>query len=118
MSKPVTPSEARQNLDFGEALALLKEGRQVAREGWNGRNMYLYLVPGSTFIASRSPLDRLLGEGSPVSYRAHIDMRTAQGDFVPWVASQTDLLAEDWVIVDVLNDQARREGSSEARPPE
>jgi len=93
------------SLNFGDALALLKVGKQVAREGWNGKNMYLYLVPGHMFAVdkARPPLDKLASTAT-VSYRSHIDMRTAQGDFVPWVASQTDLLAEDWVIVDVVGD--------------
>ena len=90
--------------DFGQALDALVAGKQVARAGWNGKNMYLYLVPGSTFRVDREPLNRMLPGGATVEYRPHIDMRTAQGDFVPWVASQTDLLANDWCVVDVVGD--------------
>ncbi len=83
-------------MNFEKALSLLKEGKTVHRTGWNGKGMYLYLVPGSTFRTNRPPLTHLVGEDVPVFYRPHIDMRTADGQFVPWVASQSDLLADDW----------------------
>jgi hypothetical protein len=81
------------------ALVLLKEKQRLAREGWNGKGMYVYLVAGSTFAVNRPPLLGLLPEGTEVQYRPHLDMRTADGQFVPWVASQSDLLAEDWITV-------------------
>lgn len=87
-------------MTFSDALDALKQGATIARRGWNGKDMYLYLVHSSEFSVNRAPLNRILPEGTQVNYRAHIDMRTAQGDFVPWVASQSDLLAEDWIIVD------------------
>lgn len=86
--------------DFGTALLFLKEKRRVARQGWNGKDMFLFLVPGSTFKVNRPPLLGIYPEGTEVQYHAHIDMRTAQGSVVPWLASQTDVLAEDWVLVD------------------
>lgn len=89
--------------DFGTALALLKSGRRVAREGWNGRGMFLFLVPGSRFKVNRTPLLGIYPEGFELDYHAHIDMKTAQGYVVPWLASQADLLATDWVSVDVLS---------------
>lgn len=86
-------------MDFGEALAELKAGGMVAREGWNGKGMFLYLVPGSTFTVNRAPLAGIYPEGTQVRYSPHIDMRAADGSCVPWLASQTDLLAGDWVSV-------------------
>lgn len=88
--------------DFGEAIAFLKQGKRVARAGWNGKGMFIFLVPGSTFIVNRAPLLGIYPEGTEINYHAHIDMKTADNQIVPWLASQTDLLAEDWVIV---NDQ-------------
>lgn len=85
---------------FGQALDVLRDGEKIAREGWNGKGMFLFLVPGSHFIVNRSPLLGIYPEGTPIDYRSHIDMKTAQGDVVPWVASQSDLLSDDWVIVD------------------
>lgn len=86
-------------MDFGKALTALRAGRLVQREGWNGKGMFLYLVPGSEFEVNIPPLNSIFSPGTKIRYHAHIDMRTAQGDCVPWLASQTDLLAEDWQIV-------------------
>lgn len=86
-------------MDFGNALVALKEGKRVARAGWNGKGMFLFLVAGSNFVVNREPLLSIMGEGATVTYRPHIDMKDAEGKVVPWLASQTDLLAEDWVEV-------------------
>lgn len=84
---------------FGDALRWLKEGKRVARTGWNGKGMFLFLVPGSQFTVNRPPLNVIYPEGTVIDYRSHIDMKTADGSIVPWVCSQTDALAEDWQIV-------------------
>ena len=87
-----------EHMNFGQALELLKKGQKVARMGWNGKGMFLFLVPGSTFKVNRPPLLGIYPEGTEISYCPHIDMKTADGMVVPWLASQTDVLAEDWVI--------------------
>lgn len=86
-------------MNFGEAITALKAGGKVAREGWNGKGMFLFLVPGSTFTVNRPPLLGIYPEGTRIDYHAHIDMKTAQGYVVPWLASQADVLAEDWEAV-------------------
>ena len=85
---------------FGKALKLLLGGYKVARQGWNGKGMFLYYVPGSTFKVNRPPLLGIYPEGTEIQYHAHIDMKTAQGYCVPWLASQLDILALDWVLVE------------------
>lgn len=71
-------------IGFEDALTYLKVGQRVSREGWNGKGMWLALqTPDS---------------GSKMTL-PYIFMSTAQGDLVPWLASQTDLLAEDWSVV-------------------
>lgn len=87
-------------MTFGDAVYLLKAGKKVAREGWNGKGMFLFLVPGSVFKVNRPPLLGIYPEGTEINYHAHIDMKTADNKIVPWLASQTDVLAEDWVIVE------------------
>ena len=87
-------------MTFGLAIEALKKGYKVARKGWDGKGMFLFLVPGSKFKVNRPPLLGIYEEGTEISYHAHIDMKTAQGDIIPWLASQADMLAEDWVIVD------------------
>lgn len=86
-------------LTFSEALARVKAGARVARAGWNGKGLFLFLVPGSRFRVNRPPLLGILPEDRPVDYHGPIDMMTVQGYEVPWVASQSDLLAEDWCEV-------------------
>lgn len=87
-------------LTFSEALDAIKRGERVARKGWNGKGMFLFLVPGSAFKVNRPPLLGIYPEGTDISYHGHIDMKTAQGYVVPWVASHSDLLQEDWMIVE------------------
>ena len=89
------------NMNFGEALQELKEGRKVAREGWNGKGMWLILVPGSPNIkpVAGTPYSNAGIVGS-VNINAHIDMFTADGSMQPgWLASQTDMLTDDWIVV-------------------
>ncbi len=86
-------------MDFGEALTILKRGGRVTRSGWNGKGIFVYLVPGSTFTVNRAPLLGIYPEGTEINYRPHIDMKAADGSCVPWLASQTDVLAEDWETV-------------------
>lgn len=90
-------------MDFGMALSLLRNGERVAREGWNGRDMFIFLVPGSTItVVPDRPLGRAMPRlvGTQIEYCSHIDMKTADGSLVPWVASQTDLLATDWMMAE------------------
>lgn len=86
-------------MNFGQALEALKEGKKVSRSGWNGKGMFLFLVSGSTFTVNRAPLLGIYPEGTVIDYCPHVDMRTADGKIVPWLCSQTDMLAEDWDVV-------------------
>lgn len=86
-------------MDFGKAIEAVKNGSKVARAGWNGKGMFLFLVPGSVFQVNRPPLLGIYPEGHTITYQPHIDMKTADDQVVPWLASQSDVLAEDWVLV-------------------
>lgn len=88
-----------KEFSFSVALLHIKDGRRVARSGWNGKGMFVFLVPGSRFTVNRPPLLGIYPEGTVIDYRSHIDMRAADGTIVTWVASQTDVLAEDWSVV-------------------
>jgi hypothetical protein len=83
---------------IGWAVKQMQDGARVARSGWNGKNMFLFLVPGSKFEVNRPPLLGIYPVGTEVTYHAHVDMKTATGDIVPWLCSQTDLLATDWEL--------------------
>lgn len=71
-------------MNFGDALSALKEGKRVSRTGWNGKGMWLELQVPDAHSKMTLP---------------YVYMKTAQDDLVPWLASQTDVLAEDWGIV-------------------
>ncbi len=92
-------------MDFGKAIEALKAGKKVARAGWNGKGMYLALQTGSTFLSenARGGVAKTLAEAGEeeITLLPHIDMKTATGEVcVGWLASQTDMLADDWSIVD------------------
>lgn len=91
-------------LNFGDAIAALKIGKRVARDGWNGKGMFLVYVPGTPDVLPRegSPYASLMvSPQGVVNINPHIDMKTATGEMQPgWLASQTDMLAEDWVLVE------------------
>ncbi len=86
-------------MNFSNALELLKSGHRLARQGWNGRGMFIFLVGGSNFTVNREPLRSILGDGAEVTYRPHIDMKDAEGKIGVWTPSGTDLMADDWVVV-------------------
>lgn len=85
-------------MDFGQAVRLLKQGRRVTRSGWNGKGMFVYYVPAASYPAQRNTAGTMIGmfPDDMVPYRDYLAMKTAQGDVVPWVASQSDILADDW----------------------
>ena len=88
-------------LSFGMAHYMMKyHGKKIARAGWNGKGMFLFLVKGSVFKVNRPPLLGIYPEGTEINYCPHIDMKTADGKVVPWLCSQTDADAEDWEIVE------------------
>ena len=85
---------------FGDALVYLEQGNKVCRGGWNGKGMFIFLVQGSSFTVNRPPLLGIYKEGTRVAYQPHIDMKTADGTIVPWLCSQSDMLANDWMVVE------------------
>lgn len=87
-------------MSFGLAVEALKKGSKVARIGWNGKGMFVYLVPGSTFAVNRAPLLGIYPEGTEINYRPHMDLRTADGSVSTWAPSGSDALADDWQIVE------------------
>lgn len=86
---------------FSDALLHLKAGKFIKREGWNGKGMYLFYNPGSQVkITEGRPLAASFPIGTECEMLPYIMMKVA-GDtlrFVPWLASQTDILADDWYL--------------------
>lgn len=88
--------------NFSVALAMLKDGKKIARKGWNGKDMYLVYMPGYQDIEPNAATVEAHGltYGDKITIRPYIAMRDAQGCIVSgWLASQADLLADDWGTV-------------------
>lgn len=101
------------NLNFGLAIEAAKKGLKIARRGWNGKNMFvvymppLHLPPFNTQGTNRKVNDRTakyIGEDKPLDCQPYFAMYNAQEQWIPgWLASQSDMLADDWFIVDCLS---------------
>ena len=94
-----------RTFDFGEAIRALKAGKKVARQGWNGKGMYLWLLPAATVKAEWCKEPHLHGlaesNGGEIECLGSIRMFTADRKVLTgWLASQSDMLSEDWVIVE------------------
>ncbi len=100
-----------KDLNFGEAIEALKDGKCVARSGWNGKGMFIYLNKGSVSKDSETDLEYTHidgiktslfenGDVGTVTRLPNLNMKSASGATVTgWLASQTDILAEDWEIL-------------------
>ena len=75
--------------NYGEALQAMKNGHRVAREGWNGKNMYAFMIK-RWHTGHEDAADKIL--------RPFTALKDAQGRVGPWVPSSSDQLAEDWTI--------------------
>lgn len=96
-------------MDFGGALQSLKAHFRVRRFGWNGKGMWLSLTPGRVveqhhFWSGHNAAFAARQPGQAAEVLPYITMKTADDKIVPWLASQTDILAEDWV--ELPNNQA------------
>jgi len=80
-------------MDFGQALIALKTGSRVARAGWNGKGIFIELQVPDTNSKMTSPYIYIDTTGLQTTNQA------APKSLVPWLASQTDMLAEDWSII-------------------
>jgi hypothetical protein len=88
---------------FESALPLLRLGRRMQRAGWNGKGMYVVLQKGyPDGIPINANTAQAIGqpEGTMCRFLPYLMMKTADGAFVPWLASQTDILADDWQEAD------------------
>lgn len=89
-------------MNFSDALTALKAGSRVTRSGWNGHGMFVVLqkgYPDGIAINKNTAEATGIPEGAVCRFGPYLMMKTADGTFVPWLASQTDLLADDWETV-------------------
>ena len=88
-------------MDIGDALrAAVQDGAKIARSGWNGKEMFVVYqrgYPDGIAINANTAAATGIPEGTVCSFLPYLMLRTADGSFVPWVISQTDALAHDWM---------------------
>lgn len=113
-----------ENLNFGQVLEALKEGKRAARYGWNGKGMFIFMRPADELHIemvvdkvkslpqsvkdyyaqdiTNSAGERIATDSDDViKFNAYLCMKAADGSIVNgWLASQTDMLADDWDILD------------------
>ena len=87
-------------MTFGLAIEALKKGKRMARAGWNGKGMFVYLVPANSYPAQTGAAKAHFGEGAMVPYNAYMAIKNVDETVSTWVPSVNDCLAEDWVIVE------------------
>lgn len=90
-------------MDFSDALREIKAGSKVTRDGWNGPGQWVAMSPGFELgpdrVYSEPIRDAIVAAGEPGTFLPYLMMCNAQGAYVPWLASQGDLLATDWRIL-------------------
>jgi len=85
-------------MSFSLAVCALKEGKKVARKNWNGKEMYLYKAVVELPYPPLS--ENVAWVAGTFGNSEFIIMKTADNKLIPWLASQTDLLADDWIVVE------------------
>jgi len=90
-------------MDFSEALLFVKNGTKIQRAGWNGKGMWIAMQKGyPEGVKANKNSQEAYGveEGTVIKVLPYLAMKTDDNAFVPWLASQTDILAEDWQVVE------------------
>lgn len=86
---------------FDSALKIIQRGKRVSRRNWNGKGQFIYYVPEGKYPpCTKAAAKFCVDENGKVPYRDYIAIKTVDGSVVPWVATQTDLLAKDWYTVE------------------
>lgn len=89
-------TDKTENFDFGKAIQYLKQGQKVQREGWNGKNQYIELATNISYMNANN--EEINAEHEAIGNKAIAFVGTS-GIQLGWLASQADMLAEDWKIV-------------------
>jgi hypothetical protein len=91
-----------ERMDFSQALVELRLGDRITREGWNAPGQYVAFQPGypSGIAINRNTAEATgLPEGTVCNFRPYLILRTADGSFVPWQPTVSDVLAMDWMVI-------------------
>ena len=90
-------------MNFGNAIEAAKQGKKITRRGWNGKGMWVIYRSGypNGILCNKNTADAVgIPEGTLFKVRPYLQMKCADDTFQMWLASQSDILAEDWEIVE------------------
>ena len=87
-------------MTFGQALESIKAGQKVARNGWNGKGMFVYYVQANSYPAQTGVAKSHFGADALVPYNAYMAIKNVNNTVSTWVPSVNDCLSEDWEIVE------------------
>lgn len=88
-----------REFNFGAALEHLKNGEAVSRNNWNGKGMFVYLVPPASYAVQTEAARKYFGDNSMVPYNAYFAIKNVDETVSTWVPSVNDCLANDWTVV-------------------
>ena len=97
-AKTYDVADGGEGMSFGQALEAIKAGKRIARTGWNGKGMFVYLVPPASYAVQTGAATEYFGAGSMVPYNAYMAIKNVDGTVSTWVPSVNDCLATDWLI--------------------
>ena len=86
-------------MNFGDAIKELKLGKRLQRTGWNGKGLFIYLVPAASYPAQTGAAKEHFGEGALVPYEAYLALKNVDETVSTWAPSINDTLAEDWQVI-------------------
>ena len=87
-------------MNFGKALEEMKIGKAIARDGWNGKGMFVYFVAGGAYPPQMDIARQIKKEYGEVKYNPYMAIKNVNGTVSTWVPSVNDCLAEDWYVVE------------------
>ncbi len=90
-------------MNFGQALEIMKKGGLIAREGWNGKGMFVYLVTGGDYKVQMDCVKPLANKNGTLKYNPYMAIKNVNGTISTWVPSVNDCLADDWIEVEIGN---------------
>lgn len=96
-------------MNFGKALEEMKIGKAIARDGWNGKGMFVYFVAGGSYPAQMDIAKQIEKEYGEVKYNPYMAIKNVNGTVSTWVPSVNDCLATDWHVVGTENKDATPE---------
>ena len=89
-------------MNFGQALEAIKAGQRISRSGWNGKGMFVYLVPAASYPVQTGAAKAHFGAGAMVPYNPYLAIKNVDETVSTWVPSVNDCLAGDWGVVGEL----------------